>query len=585
MADFTVMVTDPNGLYMLPDARLTLHPVRWRAQAVGGPYTARVEVSGPRDALESLKRHLGHTVTISSELGEALWYGIVHEIELWDGDQTVTLSLDGVINRAAVAYTVVLPDGSEERRTTIWAEDARSVGLYGKRERMLSSQTTSESAAAALRAATLARYAAPLPAFSVADSDAGTGAMLYCRGMFEQLEHIYYQDLRGLEENAESRRGEIALGAHYTATTISFGAQDDVMDSANGLLDFIDGAKFTVSGAASAENNGAFTVAELKTGGALEVSSKDIVDEAAGATVTLARDSDRTTHIAQSFVAASGPWSARKVALRVRREGSPSDDLRVRLWPNAAGAPDTSGGVPLAEGVVAAGAVPTDEGWVEFTLDALVTLAAGVTYWLVVTRMGAPDFGDYYVVGIDENLSYGAGVMRVYRDGSYVARATEDADLIFRITGLADTGQQIEDILTASNVFSGVDMEAGTTGLETWQYREGDRSCAAELEELLALGTSASARLLVDVTLEGRARVRVKPTESTLDPTLLSDGHVGGVDPGQMIAGRWAGVGNPLIASVLGENAIFVEESEYDTASGKLSVEAEAGPNALAGRL
>lgn len=121
MQNFSAIVGD------YQDQHLTYAPTRWSARAHGGPHRARVSVSGARDALTSLPRHLGEEVSIHSELGQVVWSGYVHEVEVWDGNLIVALSLDHVVNRVAVAYTASLGYGSEVRRTTDWVEDERSV--------------------------------------------------------------------------------------------------------------------------------------------------------------------------------------------------------------------------------------------------------------------------------------------------------------------------------------------------------------------------------------------------------------------------------------------------------------------------
>jgi len=586
MASFRASLRDPNNSYDMADPRLTLRPLRWRAKAAGGFASARIEVSGAREAVASVGRHLAHDVLITSELGQAVWRGYVHEVEIWEGGQTVSLSMDGIVNRVAVAYAHLLPDGGDERRTTAWAQDAHSVSLYGERELLLSSRATTLAAAEAERDATIARYARPEPSFALDDGARGVGATLYCRGYYERFDQIYYTNTKGLEEHVPTSKAEITLGGQYTASTISFEAQDDIKDSAGGMGGLPEGENFLVSG--SALNDGEYGVADTKVAGYhFEVSVKTILDEAAGAPITLARDADRATFIDQSFSVASGPWDVYTVALRLRRVGTAYDYFRVRLWPDSGGNPDTSGGVPLAEGAIDGSLIPLEDEWVEIPLTAPCTLAQGVTYHLVLTRTGATDVGIYYVVSVDKDDSYSSGSLKVYKDGSWQASGI-GKDLMFRLTGLEDTATQLYDIFSASGFFvaggmlEGYVMDADPIGVTSWQYREGDHTCLAEIEDLVALGDGTGDRLLISIDTEKMVRVRSRPARSDLEPILRSDGSLAGVDPGQMVAGQWVRVGNPLVTMAMGTDAVFAEECEYDAVNGQTSIQSETSPDRIA---
>ncbi len=582
MPTFNATLRDPNNSYDIADQRLTLRPMRWRAQAVGGFASARIEVSGPREAVASVGRHLAHDVTIRNETGTTVWRGYVHEVEIWEGGQTVTLSMDGIVNRVAVAYAHRLPDGGDERRTTDWAEDAHSVSLYGKREAMLSSRAATLDVAEAERDGVLARYARPQPNFSLDDSQRGAGAMLYCRGYYERFDQVYYANDKGLEEHTSSSREEIAVGGHYTANTISFEAQDDVKDSAGGMGGLVEGDNFVVSG--SALNDGEYGVADTKTAGYhFEVSTKTIVDEAAGATVTLARDADRATHVAQSFQVSSG-WTAYAAALQLRRYGTPADNVLVQIQADDGTGKPT--GVALAAASITGMDVPIEDEWVEAEFAAPYTLAAGTTYHLVMGRSGGADVGEYYLVSADKEDGYASGALLVYKDGTWQASAL-GGDLMFRLTGKEDTATQLYDIFSASGFFAvggileGYALDDAPIGVLSWQYREGDHTCLSEMEDLLALGDGAGERLLIAIDADNYLRVCSRPAAGDDDPILRADGSVDGVDPGQMIAGRWARMGNALIATAMGTGAVFVEECEYDAVNGQLSVQSETGPDRI----
>ncbi len=78
-----------------------------------------------------------------------------------------------------------------------------------------------------------------------------------------------------------------------TATTISFGdgtgtdGRDQILDSANGLGDFIINGKITVAGASEAGNNDTFDILSVAAG-IIEVPAGSLTTEAAGSQVILA---------------------------------------------------------------------------------------------------------------------------------------------------------------------------------------------------------------------------------------------------------------------------------------------------------
>jgi hypothetical protein len=290
--------------------------------------------------------------------------------------------------------------------------------------------------------------------------------------------------------------------------------------------------------------------------------------------VTLAWDETRATRVAGSFVAPT-TFEVRKLAARALAVGSPADDLRFFIYSNSSGSP----GAPLVMETLAGGSVPVTDGWIEMTAPPpYVTLVEGVTYWFVVDRSGSPTLTGHYVVGLDEQLGYAGGSVKLRVGSSWVLR-TPDADLPFRVTGLEDTALQIATAINLADAgIIEVAVQTINSGIETWQYREGDRTIQDEVLELMALGTASGGRVIVEVTPDRYAIIREMPTTIPVDavrPVLLEDGRLGDMEPGVIPAGRWIRLGSQAMMDAIGQDMFFCERGEYDAETGTISLEAE----------
>lgn len=386
-------------------------------------------------------------------------------------------------------------------------------------------------------------------------------------------------------------------GKSYTATTISFDPLDDIRDVTNeglGLAtvnDYIE-----VSGSSS--NDGIYRV---KTAEAdhLAVSPGGIVNESAGASVTISRGNAIKTNgaltheapgatvtltvhgqkVAQSFsLGYNASWTVDQVVLRMYKVGAPGDSAKVELCADSSGSP----GTVLASGTVAAANIGERIAEITFDLGNTQTINYGTTYWLVVSRTGANDIDDFYMVEVDEALGYSRGSLKLYTGAAWSTRAT-DADLIFRVMGATPTTTQISEIVNSDcgQFLAGVDL-VDASGVEAWQYRAGDNNGFDELEKLLDLGTSSGQRLLATVTPERILRIRVQPGSGQDNLLLSSDGRLRDAGNrlypyGGLPAGKWLRLadvpGNVDALAALAN--VFVERAEFDAGSGKLTMEAQ----------
>ena len=374
----------------------------------------------------------------------------------------------------------------------------------------------------------------------------------------------------------------------YSSTAVTFAPADDITDANGGLAFIQNDDLFQITG--SAGNSG--TQIMSKAGSVhVEISGGywggSITSEAAGPTVNFYRGNQVTVtptpavnerasatitatvvgqKYYQTFTLSSnaGSWTVDTIEIRLQRFGGPVDNVQIELYTDNAGAPNTL----LKSATVAADDIPLSMDWVAFNFDNAQVLAYGTTYGLVISRTGANDWDDYYMLDMDIAGGYSGGSCKVYDGASYLSAA---ADLIFRVLGGVDTGTQAQNVLEAE---SWPAVIAATSGVVSNQYRDGELRAYDELEALLDTGTSAGARLLANVTPSRGVIIASKPDKSTAawawqDNNRLTDLFGQDAEPGLLPAGEWVKLGN---ASNLGPWAalspVFIERAEYDANSG-----------------
>jgi len=187
-----------------PQITMRLERQSWRA--IGGPHLARIRVGGDITALWGLAEALRCPVELLDDHGEPRWWGYVAEVEVRVGGIALSVTLDSMANRIAVAYAYVTEgDVIGSRATTSWAQDDESVAEYGTVERMESSSGDDSATAAALRDTTLAQLRWPQASLRVTPGGREVGATLHCRGWWDTLRWRYYDNpaTEGLQTTAQ----------------------------------------------------------------------------------------------------------------------------------------------------------------------------------------------------------------------------------------------------------------------------------------------------------------------------------------------------------------------------------------------
>ena len=174
-----------------PAIRLQPQTLTWADP--GGPDSAHFVGAGNRNDLADALNWLRRPVVVH-RYGTPFWWGYIHEVRVRSGGYSVWVSLDSLVNRAAVAYSYVEPGTADvgERRTTDWADDTESVAIYGYKELLHSVDGASTAQAEAVRDLMLSQQKWPAAYISQEQSDDAGTVELFCRGWWSTLGWRYY---------------------------------------------------------------------------------------------------------------------------------------------------------------------------------------------------------------------------------------------------------------------------------------------------------------------------------------------------------------------------------------------------------
>lgn len=327
----------------------------------------------------------------------------------------------------------------------------------------------------------------------------------------------------------------------------------------------IAGQIITVSGSTS--NNGSYTVLQdgSNNGNTLDISPAP-TSEAAGASVTVAL---RGEQVAQSFIGQAN-FSAKRIAIKLGKVGSPSDSVSVQLRNDSSG---SVGSTVLASGTVSNTVLSESADWVWVELGSAVALSAGTRYWIVVYRSSTLSAFDHYLVQFDSSTYE---TVRLW-DGSAWQADSSGMCVLFRAWAVEDLLVQIKRMLTDSNQFNFALDAEGNHGVVSNPWRNGDRRALAEIEDLLATAGSNGRRLLAGVNAQRAVQIYAEPVTSDGDAILTRDRQVRtpGGHPwpeGLLPVGRWlVRDGLPSGVDIMIQRSIFVEEAVYDAVAGEIS--------------
>lgn len=603
MSDFSVVLSRWDGTPVsVAGVRLEVLWYNWEEQ--GGPAECTLRVA--TNDRWGLMQLLGLKVVVKNPYGTPVWWGLIVDAPLPGGALRRGVSLREMANRWRCIYTP--PGAGSVATTTAWAEDAESVGRFGAKEAMTSAADVDATAAGRKRDAQLARYKLPQKARLDAPDVLGAmgawkalGWKFYSNaagleaheragssesqplGLGLTATTIGFENDNNAIHDIEGRLGELKgdyrvrvsgagtnNGLHvitratsrekvtYTATTIRFEAANNIWSNVTGVFEFVDANDLIrVTGASG--NNGSYFVSSVDNGEHINLDGATVTTAAAGPSVTIERGhwvgtessltqaapgASVTLTVAGSEIAqplatpAVTGWTAATVAIKVRKVGSPADSLRVRLANYASGAPTTT----LETVDISAASIDESAAWMTVALANTTAMTSGLCVRL--SRTGALDPANYYVVELDGDGGYAGGSVRLW-DGVAWLDPVEPASLLFRIEGATATTTQMAEIVAAvgQGFVTGVDV-VDASGVTVNQYRDGDRTGLEEMERLLEFGTATGETLIATVTVDGVLRLRKRPAAGA-DAWLLDEqerlrtpqGAL--IEPGLLPVGKW----------------------------------------------
>lgn len=384
-----------------------------------------------------------------------------------------------------------------------------------------------------------------------------------------------------IESGADSNKE-----TQYTATSIRFQADEEIYDDDNSGLGILDKNDFfQVSGSTSGTNDRYWRLNEASANKLVIQKwwSYNIVTQAKGPSITLTRflkmrlaESVNNAYPGSSititvpgekvymkWTPTSGTWSVAEIAIKVRKEGTPADNIKVELCANSSGTP----GTVLASGTIAGSSIGKGAAWKSATLNTPVSVSNGTNYHIVVSRTGAADEDHYYMLAVDENLGYAGGSMGLWDGAAWIARAV-DADVPFQAWGTRENATQIASMLASSAFVAS--YEVATTGLLTRHYRDGRSTVLDEVTDLIEQGTSGGGGLVARVTPARTFQIEEESAYSA-DTALLASGNAlyqpdgTRCAPGHLPAGQWARRRElPSSESYAKLSPFFIQSVEYD---------------------
>lgn len=274
-----------------------------------------------------------------------------------------------------------------------------------------------------------------------------------------------------------------------------------------------------------------------------------------------------------------GTQAINVLELRVygRKQASPTDNLVLALYElDASGDPT---GSALGSVNIAGSGLSGSLGWITGTLSSELQLKANTLYGFQMSRSGAVDGTNYYVVNVNTGLGYSGGAFKIYNGSAWVARSPDaDMPFVLQVDNFVESTEQIRDLATLFGEFiTGVEVDAGSEVLLP-SYRDGDTDTLQEIDALLEAGGVNGRRLLTSIDAERRLLVWEEEVNTTIGYYLESDGQIVDQAGAEVVSytppvGKWIKLRNVIPASVDTTKLIdptlqFIEEATWSDSGG-----------------
>ncbi len=247
--------------------------------------------------------------------------------------------------------------------------------------------------------------------------------------------------------------------------------------------------------------------------------------------------------LAQSFLVPDS-LEFTSASVRARRQGSPSDLLKISLQADLAGKPS---GLLLTSQTIQASLLASEAySWIEMSFGTPVPLNQGQRYWLILERTGSVDPNNHFYLGVDENLGFADGSILLYDQTSALWESRQPgADLIFRLSGIKEQAAQMADVVSwAGQFLSGFETDTDlTTGLPP--VADLGQDCLQVFNFLMGQGDAVLTPLVASVSPSRRVQVSRQPAQEDASLLLEGDGKLTN-SFGQPLQAPWQAVGRWL---------------------------------------
>lgn len=366
----------------------------YSATETGGKSGATINATGSRESIAQLLDYIAQGVRIYDDSGDEVWWGTVTEVSAVLGSWAAGVSLDGMANAIAAAYTTTDPNATvsaSSRGTTAYQEDSLSIQEYGRLQLMKTLTNTTKAAAEAHVARELAIRSVPVPVWERVPSansgdDQTASATIECAGWQYRLSRRYYS-APALQSTNERSKDDQKLS----------------IDPGKAQYRYVTGTT--------------------------EIVEDITVNLGCSTTTTNQAQKGYFTWVAPTVGPYAMPLATRSMSLKMAKVGAPTD-----TW-NVVFTTDEAATNVIATLTFNSATLNTGHTWTKLTLPTggIDGILPGVTYYAHISRTGALSDTNYVRLTATTALNNVNSIFRVWNGTAWVVTTGGDRDLMYEI--------------------------------------------------------------------------------------------------------------------------------------------------------
>jgi hypothetical protein len=203
------------------------------------------------------------------------------------------------------------------------------------------------------------------------------------------------------------------------------------------------------------------------------------------------------------------------VQVYARKQGSPTDDLVLSVY-QANDNTDVPEGSSLGSVNVAGGSMSGSLAWVGGLFSSEAQLRADKDYCLVVSRSGAVNASNYFVVNVNTGLGFTHGFFKIYGGSSWADRSPDaDMPFIISVNNNVESTNQIRELCQTYGQFFVMSHIEAASGLMLPSYQDGDTMAIDVIEALMDSGGANGRRIISAVDVNRTASFWEEPVSNT----------------------------------------------------------------------